>query len=202
MRLASRVCGSVLAAAMTIVLAGIPNAKAAYLLKLEEVGADVIGIGSGSIDLADLTLLGGFITYGYLRPSFGFAGTGIPGTGEQYAGISGPSAFGSGFAAFASSGSGDIVQVIGGSHTILVPEGYASQTPLSSSSIWSDRTFLSLGLDPGTYVYSWGSGAHADTFTVQIGGIVPEASTWAMLLIGFALLGFAGWRGTRKSAFV
>jgi hypothetical protein len=29
---------------------------------------------------------------------------------------------------------------------------------------------------------------------------VPEASTWAMMLIGFAGLGYAGWRGPRKRA--
>jgi hypothetical protein len=31
-------------------------------------------------------------------------------------------------------------------------------------------------------------------------GTVPEASTWAMMLIGFAGLGFAGYRSSRKSA--
>jgi hypothetical protein len=29
---------------------------------------------------------------------------------------------------------------------------------------------------------------------------VPEASTWAMMLAGFAGLGLAGWRGSRKTA--
>jgi hypothetical protein len=29
---------------------------------------------------------------------------------------------------------------------------------------------------------------------------VPEASTWAMMLAGFAGLGFLGWRGSRKTA--
>jgi hypothetical protein len=27
---------------------------------------------------------------------------------------------------------------------------------------------------------------------------VPEASTWAMMLLGFGGLGYAGWRGSRK----
>jgi hypothetical protein len=34
---------------------------------------------------------------------------------------------------------------------------------------------------------------------VVLGG-VPEASTWAMMLLGFASLGFAGYRASRKSA--
>jgi hypothetical protein len=32
------------------------------------------------------------------------------------------------------------------------------------------------------------------------GGAVPEPSTWMMMLVGFAGLGFAGWRGSRKTA--
>jgi hypothetical protein len=31
-------------------------------------------------------------------------------------------------------------------------------------------------------------------------GAAPEPSTWAMMLIGFAGLGFAGWRTQRKTA--
>jgi hypothetical protein len=35
--------------------------------------------------------------------------------------------------------------------------------------------------------------------TFAIGGAVPEASTWAMMLAGFAGLGFLGWRGSRET---
>jgi hypothetical protein len=37
-------------------------------------------------------------------------------------------------------------------------------------------------------------------FTVAISSTVPEPSTWAMMLLGFAGLGFAGSRASRKSA--
>jgi hypothetical protein len=43
-------------------------------------------------------------------------------------------------------------------------------------------------------------------FVVNPGGsitaAVPEPSTWAMMLVGFAGLGYAGWRGSRKAASV
>ena len=40
-----------------------------------------------------------------------------------------------------------------------------------------------------------------DSGTVDAVGVtVPEPSTWAMMLLGFAGLGFAGWRGRRKAA--
>ena len=35
-------------------------------------------------------------------------------------------------------------------------------------------------------------------FDLAIGGAVPEPSTWAMMLVGFAGLGFAGYRSTRR----
>jgi PEP-CTERM motif len=37
-------------------------------------------------------------------------------------------------------------------------------------------------------------------FDLAIGGAVPEPSTWAMMLVGFAGLGFAGYRSTRRRA--
>ena len=39
------------------------------------------------------------------------------------------------------------------------------------------------------------------SFTL-VGSVVPEASTWAMMLTGFAGLGFAGYRTSRKAASV
>jgi hypothetical protein len=40
-----------------------------------------------------------------------------------------------------------------------------------------------------------------DNVTLSTGvGVVPEPSTWAMMLMGFAGLGFAGWRAQRKAA--
>jgi hypothetical protein len=41
---------------------------------------------------------------------------------------------------------------------------------------------------PGVYKWTWGAGAHADSFTLDI-AVIPEPSTWAMMLLGFAGLG-------------
>jgi len=35
---------------------------------------------------------------------------------------------------------------------------------------------------------------------VQVSGAIPEPSTWAMMLLGFAGLGYAGWRKVRQTA--
>ena len=37
-------------------------------------------------------------------------------------------------------------------------------------------------------------------FDFALGGAVPESSTWAMMLAGFAGLGFMGWRGKAAGA--
>ena len=46
-------------------------------------------------------------------------------------------------------------------------------------------------------MYSWGSGANADTFTIDIARTVPEPSTWALMLVGFGGLCFAGYKRPR-----
>jgi hypothetical protein len=43
-----------------------------------------------------------------------------------------------------------------------------------------------------------GSGGYG--VDLAVGGAVPESSTWAMMAVGFAGLGFAGYRASRKSA--
>jgi hypothetical protein len=78
--------------------------------------------------------------------------------------------------------------------------GYASGAPLSDTATYAGQSFATLGLTPGVYLYTFGSGTDADTFTVEVGAPVPEPSTWAMMLVGFAGLSYAGWRGTRRTA--
>jgi hypothetical protein len=75
------------------------------------------------------------------------------------------------------------------------PSNAESPTPsgsqLSETSTYLDATFASLGLTPGAYVFRWGVDDPSKLFTVKIGvpSPVPEPSTWAMMLLGFAGLG-------------
>jgi PEP-CTERM motif len=80
------------------------------------------------------------------------------------------------------------------------PGGYISGDWLSGEATFAGADFEDLGLTPGTYVWSWGAGLHADTFTVQIG--VPEPSTWAILMVGFGGVGLVGYRRTRKATAI
>jgi hypothetical protein len=53
---------------------------------------------------------------------------------------------------------------------------------------------------PGTYEWTWGTGANQN-FTLDI-AVIPEPSTWALMALGFAGLGFAGWRSRRPSVCI
>jgi PEP-CTERM motif len=63
---------------------------------------------------------------------------------------------------------------------------------------------IDLGADFGpnidlTFGYTLiANGSGGFGFDLAIGGAVPEPSTWAMMLVGFAGLGFAGHRSTRR----
>ena len=52
---------------------------------------------------------------------------------------------------------------------------------------FAGQTFASIGLSPGTYAWTWGSGIDADSFTVEIGPAVPEPAS--ALSVGIGLIG-------------
>ena len=59
---------------------------------------------------------------------------------------------------------------------------------------FNSATFASLGLTPGTYVWTWGTGLMNQNFTLQIGSAsVPDGGSTVSLL-GVALLGLAAVR--------
>jgi hypothetical protein len=175
-----------------------PVARAAFVLKIEEVGPDVVATGSGSIDLTDLNLdeSGSIIPHLASGKAIVFIGGGDTFVG--YGGATGPGNIGDKGAFPISFGSGDFVGIGGAFGEVAVPPGYNSNDALSSSGIWFNQSFASIGINTGTYVWTWGAGDHSDSFTVEIA--VPEPSTWAMTVVGFAGLGIMGYRAARRTA--
>jgi hypothetical protein len=175
-------------------------AQAAYTITIEQAGSDVVATGAGSIDFDALTFYGDEIGSSLLEAIGGAILIGPTTETDDvfYSGVTGPAdTFGTGGEFFAASGSGGIVglgtfdETSGG--VVAVPEDYVSGTSLgTSTATWTDTTISGLGLTPGAYVWSWGSGATADTFTLDIVGsgvgapATPEPATWAMMLLGLA----------------
>jgi hypothetical protein len=182
------------------------GADAAIVINISDVGSDVVASTSGSADLTDLTAIDTALLFapGEVTPSKGGATAGDPGQTLFYRGADGPKSFGTGAKTEASVGNGDFVGVFAVnpfalSPVILLSQKYVSGTPLTGSSVFENQSLISLGLNVGEYTYTWGAGEHADGLTIKVGD-VPEPATWAMMLAGFAGLGFACYRRARQSA--
>jgi hypothetical protein len=193
-----------LAVLLGLAVAGSPGARAAYVVDLDQIGSNVVATGSGSLNFSDLTFTGfddplsvginpssGYLAFGNLDGS----GSGI---GDNFVPVSGPALFGSGLFTAADSTTGFVAGINGGAGVVITPSSYSAGSPISGTATWDNRTLASLGVNPGAYVWTWGS-ANADSFTLNVSSI-PELSTWAMIMLGFAGLGFAGYRASRNFA--
>ena len=153
-----------------------PASHAAYTITLQEVGANVVVTGSGSLNLAALVPAGGVLGWpNTLLPDNGTVGVG-PLTADctLYVGnVTFPMSIGTGSFVAPSSGSGSFVGTVGGGY-LVVPLRYVSGNPLGeSASTFAGRTFADLGLAPGEYVWSWGEGSTADSLIVRVGAPTP-----------------------------
>ena len=187
----------VLSIAITLALSVRPAQAVPYVLTLQQVGSKVVATGSGALDLTGLTLFPGGATAGGgdMIPADSTIMTGAAGNIDIYQGtFSGPNTFGSGGETAANSNSGDAVDMDFNQNVapdIAVPQGYHSDTALSSSSTWN-FTLSALGVTPGTYVWTWGTGPD-QSFTLDVvapAGAPDSGSTFGLLLV--ALLGIIG----------
>ena len=172
--------------------------QAAYIITVEQVGSDVVATGSGSINFDALAVYGDELGSSLLEASGGaiIVGPTTETDDTFYSGITGPITFGGGGEFLADSGDGGIVglgtfdEPSGG--VVAVPQAYVSGTPLgTSTATFTDATISGLGLTPGAYVWTWGDGATADSFTIDISSVgavtaAPEPATWAMMVLGLA----------------
>jgi VPDSG-CTERM motif len=162
----------------------------AFTITLEQMGANVVANGSGAFNLTGLSFVGPAQLFASIRPNFAFLAL-ASGTVDTYVGVGGGTIFGTGGLTLASSSGGNAVGVVGGE--LFVPQGYVPGTSLSGTSTYNNATFASLGLTPGTYVWTWGTGLPNQNVTLVIGGSVPDGGTTVSLL-GCALLGLAAVR--------
>ena len=193
-----------LTASAAVLCAFTVRAHAAVIITLQQQGSNVVANGSGTINTSALT----GIQLAYINS--GICASDGPGTYMdmmvgpstvalvmEWNGFTGPSNFGAGVSLYhATSGSGDMVGIFDG--VLFFPAGYVSGASLSDSATWANQTFGSLGVTPGTYTWTWGSGPTADSLTLNATA-TPEPASAVLLLGGGALLGL---RRRRPSAGV
>ncbi len=183
--------------------------QAAYTVNIIQNGPDVVATGSGSLDVTALTINGNGPASPSIRGNIASVLLGpIGATYETYTGaVTGPTSFGPGTGTAASSGTGSMVGVIGNLDIVTVPLGYVSGTNLgTSSATWNGATLAGLGLTPGSYTWTWGTGPAADSFTVVISAApqtqaIPTLSEWSLIGLSslLALFGLATMHRRRNS---
>lgn len=173
-----------------------PQARAEFIITLQQVGSDVVATGSGTINLIGLSNPASQSDGGFIYPSNGILGVGPSNASsvEAYLGISGPSSFGNGSAAIASSGTGTEVSIAGFVDGLAVSSSYTSGTAITDSATWDSETLAGLGITPGTYTWTWGSEANADSLAVTTNAATPEPASFVLFASALVAAGFLGRR--------
>ena len=141
-----------------------------FNVTITQVGNDVVWSGSGSFNLTALTSAGpGSIVGGYNSGQAVWA-IGPNTSVDTYSGtITYPFIFGTSALGVTSNTGSTFGILPGGSGRLLyVPSGYVSNTNISGTSTYANTTIAGAGLTPGTYTWSWGSGANASSLVMII----------------------------------
>jgi hypothetical protein len=141
-----------------------------FVITVSQQGPDVVWDGSGYFNLQALTKTGSSTLGAGFNANQAVWAIGPTTTVDQYTLISTfPSTFGSGGAAVsASAGSTFGILPSGGGRALYVPSGYVSNTVISGNATYNNTTISGMGLTPGTYTWSWGSGANASSIVMTI----------------------------------
>ena len=175
------------------------SAQAGYTVTLEQVGPNVVATGSGALDLTGLIFFspgGGRAEMQPITASL-FTGPASDQPLDMYGQASGPTSFGIGGGIFANSGSGDLVGIEGNVGFIFVPQGYVFGSPLSDSATYNSATFSSLGVTPGVYEWTWGTGVEPELHNRRRWGCSPRHR----LHFCPTLSGFSSLSGRKLAAF-
>jgi len=171
----------VAAVAMLAALSG--SAKAALLtFNLKEVGSNVVGTVSGTLNTNALTQSGTRTNTGGLYPSSGGMIVGPEQWQYGWAGlVRTASSFGTTNWLPANTMTGDTVGITLGGTKVYVSPSYVSGNALSGGATWLGNSFATLGITKGTYTMTYNGGT--DSVVLQVEA-VPEPATMTLLVLG------------------
>lgn len=154
-------------------------AFATLTFTLTESGGNVVLTASGSVNTSALTASStttcGSGTGG-VQAVIAILCTGS-GTGQGFITLTGPTSIGSGGAVLGTSTSGDNVFLGGSTGTVYLPVGYVSGSALLGTTNFTGATLTTLGVTPGTYTWTFGSGGAADSVVLIAGATVTSVPT-------------------------
>ena len=142
-----------------------------FFFTIQEVGPDVVLSGTGSADLASLTLDGPYSHGGtFITPNQGFFAVGTPASNGYYSGatLSSPVLFGSGSITIADLSTGDVFG-LNGFGAVSVPAGYSGGL-LNGTATFTGTTLATLGVTVpgGPYLVQWGTSGASETITLEV----------------------------------
>jgi hypothetical protein len=170
-------------------LAGAGSARATAIFTFSQVGSNVVGTLSGSLNLTGAVFDGTTPSYNpRMDPILGYVNAtpaAAPGLSANVYEASGPNSFGTGFSFTGTATGSGPFEIINGD--VILPTNY-SGGPLDNTLTIANRTFSSMGIVLGSYTYTiTGSGDEVIVrFVTAVG--VPEPSTLALFGIAGAML--------------
>jgi hypothetical protein len=153
----------------------------AIYIEILEVGSNVVMSGTGTANTSSLTSGGTLSVGSVIYPSADNVTLLSAGLTEvrEWTGITGifpdmgPGSFTQSFNRTGTYSLG-IMENYLGDVTLYLDTAYVSGTEIGpTTATFNSTNFTTLGINPGTYTWSWGSGPTADSFTVQVGPLSP-----------------------------
>ena len=160
------------------------SALAGIVVNISEVGSDVVATATGSFDLSAVNYLFDDPPEVYSYMWLEYDALTFGGTGQSYYSadtfVGSGSDMGSGDQVLATSSNEGLILGAYSSGTLLLGTGYVSGAAINREMTFADASLSSLGLNEGSYTWTYTTGGNTDTYTMVVGA-VPEPATFAFI---------------------